>query len=236
LAVLAAGQELDAKVVYLDRELDLAFVKVDGSDFPYLSLAETNTVRQGNTVIAIGNPGGGMPFSVTKGIVSGIAKFPSAEPGLWIQADASINPGNSGGPLLNTRAEVVGINTIKIGQKGTNGIGFALSAVHLIDVLRRYYPSSEISTEELAAPADVEKSGTSSGTPVSVQKFGIVELAQPIGAEIRVDGKFRGEIPSSLHLSSGDHRIVIQAPGHADRIYHLTVKEGDHLTLTPWPE
>ena len=238
LAVLATRQELDAKVVYVDPELDLAFVKVDGSDFPYLSLAETNTVRQGNTVIAIGNPGGGMPFSVTKGIVSGIAKFPSAGPGLWIQTDASINPGNSGGPLVNTKAEVVGINTVKIGQKGTSGIGFALSAVHLIDVLRRYYPPSDFSAEELAAPAAEAKSETSSGlSKPDSEKFGTIEMREPETAAIYINGNFVGEIPSSLPLVSGKaYRIVVRAPGRADWVRRIFVLPGMHTVLSPWAE
>jgi S1-C subfamily serine protease len=103
-------------------------------------LLRTGNVRQGESVMAIGNPGGAMPFSVTKGIVSGIGKFSSAGPGLWIQTDASINPGNSGGPLLNARGEVIGINTLRLNKKDATGVGFALSASDLIAVLREYYP------------------------------------------------------------------------------------------------
>ena len=69
-----------------------------------------------------------MLFSVTKGIVSAVGKFPNAGPGTWIQTDAAINPGNSGGPLLNSRGEVIGINTQKLMKKDVSGIGFALSA------------------------------------------------------------------------------------------------------------
>jgi len=98
--------------------------------------------RQGESVIAIGNPGGAMPFSVTKGIVSGVGKFSSAGPGVWIQTDASINPGNSGGPLLNARGEVIGINTLRLNKKDAAGVGFALSATDLIAVLREYYPDA----------------------------------------------------------------------------------------------
>jgi len=61
-------------------------------------------------VLAIGNPGNAMLFSVTNGIVSAIGRFNAAGPGTWIQTDASINPGNSGRPLLNSRGEVIGIN------------------------------------------------------------------------------------------------------------------------------
>ena len=143
MVLLADGQQIEGNVVHIAANRDIALVKVEGSDFPYLTLAGTGKVRQGESVMAIGNPGGAMPFSVTKGIVSGIGKFSSAGPGLWIQTDAAINPGNSGGPLLNARGEVIGINTLRLNKKDAAGVGFALSATDLIEVLREYYPEAK---------------------------------------------------------------------------------------------
>src|SRR4029077_16492473 len=119
---------------------DIALVKVEGDDFPHLSLATASSVRQGETVIAIGNPGDASAFAFTKGIARAIDKFSPAGPGIWIQTDASINPGNSGGPLLNARGQVIGINTLKLEKKNVSGIGFALSASDLLTVLLKYYP------------------------------------------------------------------------------------------------
>lgn len=141
LTVLPGGEQLEAKVVYIDGELDIAFAKVEGKDFPHLTLADATTVRQGESVLAIGNPGDAMLFSVTKGVVSAVGKFASAGPGTWIQTDAPINPGNSGGPLLNSRGEVIGINTQKLIEKNVTGIGFALSATDVLDALHRFYPN-----------------------------------------------------------------------------------------------
>jgi serine protease Do len=141
LVLLAGGEQLTAKIIHMDPDRDIALLKVEGDDFPSLTLAATSNARQGETVIAIGNPGGGMPFTVTKGIVSAVGKFPANGPGLWIQTDAAINPGNSGGPLLNTGGEVIGINTLKIEGSGVSGIGFALSATDLLAVLRKFYPA-----------------------------------------------------------------------------------------------
>jgi serine protease Do len=90
---------------YIDADLDIALAKVDAPSpdfvFPSLALADATLVKQGESVLAIGNPGDAMLFSVTKGIVSAVGKFASAGPGTWIQTDAPINPGNSGGPLVN---------------------------------------------------------------------------------------------------------------------------------------
>jgi len=140
LANLSGGEQLTAKIIHIDPDRDIALLKVEGDNFPCLTLAATSSVRQGETVIAVGNPGGGMPFTVTKGIVSAVGKFPAAGPGLWIQTDAAINPGNSGGPLLNTGGEVIGINTLKVERSSVSGIGFALSATDLLTVLRKFYP------------------------------------------------------------------------------------------------
>ena len=91
-AILTTGQQLEAKVVYIDADLDIALVKVDAPaaqpELPHLALADASTVRQGENVLAIGNPGDAMLFSVTKGIVSAVGQFPNAGPGTWIQTDA----------------------------------------------------------------------------------------------------------------------------------------------------
>ena len=141
LALLAGGQQLTAKVVHIDPDRDIALLKIEGDDFPCLTLAATGNVRQGETVIALGNPGGGMPFTVTRGIVSAVGKFSAAGPGIWIQTDAALNPGNSGGPLLNSAGEVIGINTLKLERSSVSGINFALSATDLLAVLRKFYPA-----------------------------------------------------------------------------------------------
>jgi serine protease Do len=101
LAKLSGGVQLEAGVAHIDDDVDIALLKVEGANFPHLVLADASTVRQGQEVFAVGNPGAAMLFSVTKGIVSAVDKFPNAGPGTWIQTDAQLNPGNSGGPLVN---------------------------------------------------------------------------------------------------------------------------------------
>src|SRR5712664_9176 len=160
LALLSNGQQLEAKVVHVDPELDIALAKVERPsgkiEFPHLTLTDATSVHQGENVLAIGNPGDAMLFSVTKGIVSAVGTFPNAGPGTWIQTDTPINPGNSGGPLLNSRGEVVGINTQKLIKKNVTGIGFALSATDLLEVLHRFYPNAVPLTEKLSAPASAQ--------------------------------------------------------------------------------
>ena len=235
LAILPGGQQLAANIIYIDPDRDIALVKVEGDQFPYLSLGAASNVRQGETVIAIGNPGDAMPFAVTKGIVSAVGKFSAAGPGIWIQTDATINPGNSGGPLLNARGQVIGINTLKLEKKNVSGIGFALSASDLLAVLLKYYPDplSPGSKRLLYSPESA--AGAKSSPPD--QAFGTIELRVPKAAEVYVDGNFAGDIPWSSPLVAGKYYvIVVKAPGHADWVKRIYVLAGVHTTLSPWSD
>jgi S1-C subfamily serine protease len=228
LTVLSGGQQLEAKVVYVDPDLDIALVKVEGKNFAHLTLADVATVHQGESVLAIGNPGDAMLFSVTKGIVSAKGKFPNAGPGTWIQTDTPINPGNSGGPLLNSHGEVIGINTQKLVKKNVTGIGFALSATDLIEVLEKFYPSSV--PEKLSAPAPA----TDSVPAVSSEEStGTILFSKPEGAEIWIDHAFCGQAPSVLKLPTGTHLVVIKSRGFADWMHFVKVTKDSEISLQP---
>ncbi|MCC6763699.1 MAG: DegQ family serine endoprotease [Deltaproteobacteria bacterium] len=121
-------QEHKATLVGKDPKTDLALLKIDGvSGLTAVTLGDSDTLRVGEWVMAIGNPFG-LDHSVTSGIVSAKGRFIGAgNYDDYIQTDAAINPGNSGGPLLNLRGEVVGINSAIFSRTGGNiGIGFAI--------------------------------------------------------------------------------------------------------------
>jgi S1-C subfamily serine protease len=220
LAILSSGQKLDAKVVYIDPDMDIALVKVEGADFPHLALTDTSNVRQGQTVIAIGNPGLGMPFSVTKGIVSAVGGSAMETHGTWIQTDAAINPGNSGGPLLNAYGEVVGMNTWKIVDKSNQSLGFALSSTDLLALLHRFYPS-------VAGP-----NRTPVASSQSQDGIGSISVTSvPDGAEVYVDGKFVGNAPEALKLSVGPHNIQLKAEGRKDWERSIEILKDSQLNL-----
>ena len=122
---LANGKEYDGKVVGRDPKTDLALVKIDGaSDLHPLTLGNSDELKVGSWVVAVGSPFG-LEQTVTAGIVSAKGRVIGSGPyDSFIQTDASINPGNSGGPLINTKGEVVGINTAIIAS--AQGIGFAI--------------------------------------------------------------------------------------------------------------
>ncbi len=128
---LTDGRVLNGKVIGKDEITDLAVVKVDrfsdNNNLPYAQLGNSDNLKIGQIVIAIGNPFGlaGGP-TVTAGIVSSLCRNIQFESGILelIQTDAAINPGNSGGPLVNTNGEVIAVNTAKMPY--AHGIGFAV--------------------------------------------------------------------------------------------------------------
>jgi serine protease Do len=121
------GRTVDARIVGVAREIDLALLKVDETNLPALPIADYDELRQGELVFAFGSPEG-LRNSVTMGIVSAVARQPNADnPLVYIQTDAPINHGNSGGPLVNVRGQLVGINTFILSESGgSQGLGFAI--------------------------------------------------------------------------------------------------------------
>ena len=124
---LTDNRDFEAKVIGTDPESDIAVIKIEANDLPFLELADSDALEVGEWVLAIGNPFG-LSSTVTAGIVSakgrivGLTAYDD-----FIQTDAAINPGNSGGPLLNLDGKAVGINTAIISRTGGNmGIGLAI--------------------------------------------------------------------------------------------------------------
>ena len=120
---------LEARLLGLHKETDLALLKIDDTDLPTLSLLSQQRPRVGQLVFAIGSPEG-LQNSVTMGVISALARQPDpTKPITYIQTDAPINPGNSGGPLVDMNGTVVGINTFILSQGGgSEGLGFSIPA------------------------------------------------------------------------------------------------------------
>lgn len=129
---LSDGRNLDAKLVGTDPRTDLAVLQIsDTSNLTVVKLGDSSKLEVGESVVAIGNPGGNkFARSVTTGVVSATNRTLEmpGEPSLYnlIQTDAAINPGNSGGPLVNYQGEVIGINSAKYAEQGFEGMGFAI--------------------------------------------------------------------------------------------------------------
>ncbi len=140
---LADGRSFDAEVIGTDPDTDLAMIRIPAENLRALPWADSNQLRVGDFVVAVGNPFG-LGQTVTSGIVSALGRtgFRGLEFQNFIQTDASINPGNSGGALINLRGELVGINSAIFTPSGGNvGIGFAIPSAmarYVMDQLAQF--------------------------------------------------------------------------------------------------
>ena len=136
------NQEYSARIIGTDKTTDLALIKIDGKNLPAITIANSDNVKVGEWVLAIGNPLG-LNNTVTAGIISAKARTLGAN-GVesFIQTDAAINSGNSGGALVNTNGELVGINAMLYSQTGSySGYGFAIPTAMMnkvVDDIKKY--------------------------------------------------------------------------------------------------
>ncbi|MFB6277890.1 MAG: trypsin-like peptidase domain-containing protein [Salinibacter sp.] len=120
------GSLLEAEVVGIDTETDVAVLKVEGRGYPTLSFGDSDQLRRGQMVFAFGSPMG-LENSMSMGVISATARqLRPGDPMIYVQTDAPINPGSSGGPLVDESGQVVGMNTLNVSQSGgSEGLGFA---------------------------------------------------------------------------------------------------------------
>jgi len=186
---MSDGQEYTAKVLGRDPKTDLAVLKIDPKhDLPVVQLGDSDVLRVGDWVVAIGNPFG-LDNTVTAGIVSAKGRAIGSGPyDQFIQTDAPINPGNSGGPLFNERGEVIGINTAIFSQSGGNvGIGFAIP----INMAKQLAPQ-------------LEENGhvTRAWLGVTIQQL-TPELADSLGSDSTHGALVAGVTPASPAAKAG---------------------------------
>jgi 2-alkenal reductase len=154
--ILANGETRDAELVGADRLSDLAVVRISGDPPAVVEFGDSQTLRPGQPVLAIGSPLGAFTGTVTSGIVSALNRdFPGSPggggEGIYtdlIQHDAAINPGNSGGPLFNLTGQVIGVNTLGIPQAGATpvqGLFFAIPANHVARVAEELIADGRVS-------------------------------------------------------------------------------------------
>ena len=180
---LADGKEYDAKVVGRDPKTDLALLKAEGvSSFQSLRLGDSDSLKVGSWVVAIGSPFG-LEQTVTAGIVSAKGRVIGSGPyDNFIQTDASINPGNSGGPLLNTEGEVIGINTAIFSQSGGNvGIGFAIPVNMAKEVVPQLKDKGHVTRGWLGV-------GIQKMTPELAKSFGLKDEKGALVSQVVKDG------------------------------------------------
>jgi serine protease Do len=228
-------REFTAKVIGKDAKTDLGLIKIDAKEpLPVAPLGDSNTADVGDWVIAIGNPFN-VGMTVTAGIVSAKGRILGGDYDDFIQTDASINPGNSGGPLINTRGEVIGINTAIYSRTGANnGIGFAIP----IDMARNVMDQLKAHGRVIRGWLGVEIQEV---TPDLAQSFGLPKPEGALVASADKDGPAgkggieRGDIVLSFngHPVDDEHELpalVAQTPIN-QKVPVEVVRNGQHMTL-----
>ncbi|MEG2804925.1 DegQ family serine endoprotease [Stenotrophomonas sp.] len=151
---LGDRREFTAKVIGSDQQYDVALLKIDAKGLPTVRVGDSNTLKPGQWVVAIGSPFG-LDHSVTAGVVSAVGRStggPDQRYVPFIQTDVAINQGNSGGPLLNTRGEVVGINSqIFSASGGYMGISFAIPIDLAMGAVEQIKKSGKVTRAQLGA-------------------------------------------------------------------------------------
>jgi S1-C subfamily serine protease len=257
--VLSDGTELEGKVIGSDPNNDVALLQVDVSKVPaltYLVLGDSGSVKPGQMAVALGSPFG-LQGSITVGIISGIGRsIPGATSRNMtdiIQTDAAINPGNSGGPLLNSRGEVIGINTAI--EAAANGVGFAVPINTAKKVLPELLKGGTIKTpwlgiegmpvgNDLVAKLGLKTAkgvyvvGVMAGSPA--EKAGLVQSGRSGQNEPLAGGDIVTAVDDTPVTGVDDLLSYFNGKKPGDRVT-LSVQRGDQKISVPvdlgeWPD
>ena len=211
------GRQLPATIVGTDPSSDLAVIQVDPSrvsDITPVALADSDALKVGQIVIAIGSPFG-LQSSMTTGIISGLDRlFPGAVgpdgqsfqiPNI-IQTDAAINPGNSGGPLLNLYGQVIGINTaIESPVRGSSGIGYAVPANIVSNIVPQIIANGRVETPWLGISGGLISEAAANALGLPTNQTGILIRDAIVGGPAAAAGLRGGNNPD----------VIVGVDGHA---------------------
>jgi serine protease Do len=250
IAPVGKQRIVEARLIGVHKDTDLALIKIDETGLPTLSLGSRRPVHQGELVFALGSPEG-LENSVTMGVVSSVARQADpSRPMVYIQTDAPINPGNSGGPLVDTDGYVIGINTFILSSAGgSEGLGFAIPArvVNFVyESLRKY---GHVHRIEVKAGAQTITENLAKGLGLA-QNWGVViddvtpgGPAEAGGLKIgdivlRADGRLIGTLPAftaALYLHPLDESLKLEVLRGTERktLYIAALEMKDAMDSLP---
>jgi serine protease Do len=227
----ARPRPLEARVLATDRETDLAFLKIEETGLPALSLSDSDALQQGQLVFAFGSPLG-LENSVTMGIVSSVARqFEPDDPMIYIQTDTAINPGNSGGPLVNADGQIVGINTLILSQSGGNeGLGFAAPSNIVRAVYERVRKTGVIVRGEIGVRAQTISPLLAEALDLP-QDWGVLAGDVEPGGPAEIAGMQVGDIILSL-----DGKVMENGRQFQVNLYRYSIGDVVNLDILRGPE
>ena len=235
---LTDGRTFDATVVGTDAPSDLAVLKIDGTNLHTLALGDSGKVRVGDVVLAVGNPLG-VGQTVTMGIVSAKGRATGAGDGSYqdfIQTDAPINQGNSGGALVNTRGELIGVNSQILSTSGGNiGIGFAIPANMARNVMTQLIDGGHVRRGLLGVTVQPVTPEIARSLGLSEAHGALINSVQSGGAAEKA-GIQRGDVITSINgqaVKDGNtlrNEIAEMKPGTETRLG--VIRNGSEQTFT----
>ena len=237
------SKEYSARIIGADKATDLALLKIDAKDLPAIVIANSDNVKVGEWVLAVGNPLG-LNNTVTAGIVSAKARQTGEGVASMIQTDAAINQGNSGGALVNTRGELIGINAMIWSQTGSNiGYGFAIPTAimnKVVEDIKKYGTVQRamigIKGSDVSTYVDVEKE---KGNEIDLGTMEGIYIAEVVEDGAAADaGLQKGDVVTSIDGQKvkkfGELQGIIaqKRPGDKITITYLRNKKEKTATLT----
>ena len=238
------SKEYSARIIGADKTTDLALIKIDAKNLPAIVIANSDDVRVGEWVLAVGNPLG-LNNTVTAGIVSAKARSMGQGVSSMIQTDAAINQGNSGGALVNTRGELIGINAMIYSQTGSNiGYGFAIPTAIMnkaVDDFKKYgsYQRAMIGIQGGSVKdyvdymKDQDKEVQDYGTMEGVRIDKVVEDGAAADADLKSEDVIT-TVDGKKVKTMGDLQAIIaqKRPGDKVTVKYLRNKKEKTATLT----
>ena len=238
------SKEYSARIIGADKTTDLALIKIDAKNLPAIVIANSDDVRVGEWVLAVGNPLG-LNNTVTAGIVSAKARSMGSGVSSMIQTDAAINQGNSGGALVNTRGELIGINAMLASPTGSNiGYGFAIPTTIVkkaVEDFKKYgtYQRAMIGIQGgslkdyVDAMKDQEKEISDYGTMEGVRIDKVVEDGAAADAGLEKEDVITA-IDGQKVKTMGDLQGIIaqKRPGDQVKVTYMRNKKEKNVTLT----
>ncbi len=236
------SKEYSARVIGADKTTDLALIKIDAKNLPAIVIANSDDVKVGEWVLAVGNPLG-LNNTVTAGIISAKARQMGEGVSSMIQTDAAINQGNSGGALVNTRGELVGINAMIYSQTGSNiGYGFAIPTAimnKVVDDIKKYGTVQRamigIRGSDVSAYVDAEKE---KGNEIDLGTMEGIYVAEVVeGGAAATAGLQKGDVITSIEGQKvkrfGELQGIIaqKRPGDKLSVVYLRNKKSHTVTL-----
>jgi serine protease Do/serine protease DegQ len=234
---LRDGRQLKAELIGTDPETDVAVIKVPSENLTDIKPTDSDALRVGDFVVAIGNPFG-LGQTVTSGIVSALSRSGLGIEGYedFIQTDASINPGNSGGALVNLRGELIGINTAIFSQSGGNiGIGFAIPINLALQITEQLLENGEVDRGFIGIQAQDLNPDLAEAFGVKDKRGAIINSVMPDSPAAEA-GLKPGDVITSVNgktiKSASDVRLNIGLLPVGEKVVFEILREGRRKKLT----